>query len=150
MALQRLKTLNRSTLALIIAGAVIATGLFSYTVGQLGRKPVEPVQSAPVNEPIAALGRLEPVSEVVSVSVSTTLNNDRVKQLFVKRGDRVQINQVIAILESYDRLQTALLEAQQQVKVAQSKLAQVRAGVKSGEIAAQQAEIARLQAQLQG
>lgn len=57
---------------------------------------------------------------MVSVSVSTNLNNDRVKQLLVKRGDRVQVNQVIAILESYDRLQTALLEAQERVNVAQS------------------------------
>jgi HlyD family secretion protein len=150
MTLQQLKSLNRSTVVLIITGLAIAGGSFYYTVGQLGRKPVEPVQSAPVNEPIAALGRLEPVSEVVSVSVSTTLNNDRVKQLLVKRGDHVQANQVIAILESYDRLQTALLEAQQRVSVAQAKLAQVKAGAKSGEIAAQQAEIARLQAQLQG
>ena len=150
MTLQQLKALNRSTLALIAAGIAIAAGSFYYTTAQLGQKPAEPVPSAPAQESIAALGRLEPISEVVSVSVSTTLRNDRVKQLLVKRGDRVQVNQVIAILESYDRLQTALREAQQQVRVAEAKLAQVRVGAKSGEIAAQQAEIARLQAQLQG
>jgi HlyD family secretion protein len=150
MALQPLKSFNRSTLALIAAGIAIAAGSFYYIATQLGQKPVEPAPSVSVNEPIAALGRLEPVSEVVSVSVSTTLRNDRVQQLLVKRGDRVQANQVIAILESYDRLNTALLEAKERVRVAQAKLAQVRAGAKTGEIAAQQAEINRLQAQLQG
>ncbi|WP_404789738.1 HlyD family efflux transporter periplasmic adaptor subunit [Altericista sp. CCNU0014] len=150
MTLQQLKTLNRSTIVLIAAGIAIAGGSFYYTMTQLGQKPAAPVQSAPINEPIAALGRLEPVSEVVSVSVATTLRNDRVKQLFVKRGDRVQANQAIAILESYNRLQTALLEAREQVRVAQAKLAQVKAGAKSGEIAAQRAEIVRFQAELQG
>jgi HlyD family secretion protein len=145
-----LKAFKRSTLTLVAAGVAIAAGSFYYTVTQLGQKPAEPTLSQPTNEPIAALGRLEPVSEVVSVSVSTTLNNDRVKRLFVKRGDRVQTNQVIAILESYDRLQSALLEAQEQVSVAQAKLAQVKAGARSGEIAAQQAEIARLKQELQG
>lgn len=56
----------------------------------------------------------------------------------------------MAILDSRDRLQDALLEAQEKVKVARSKLAQVKAGAKSGEIAAQAAQIARFQAELQG
>ena len=53
-------------------------------------------------------------------------------------------------MDSSDRLQKALLEAQEQVGVAQAKLAQVRAGAKSGEIAAQQAQITRFQSELQG
>jgi HlyD family secretion protein len=150
MTLQPLKKLKRSTLILLAIGVTIAAGSFYYTVAQLGQKPTEPVLSQPTNEPIAALGRLEPLSEVVSISVSTTLKNDRVKKLLVKRGDRVRANQVIAILESYDRLQSASLEAQGRVSVAQAKLAQVKAGAKSGEIAAQQAEIARLKQELQG
>ncbi|MBF2048465.1 MAG: HlyD family efflux transporter periplasmic adaptor subunit [Leptolyngbya sp. IPPAS B-1204] len=150
MRLQQLGRLNRSTIALIAAAVAVAGGSFYYSVSQFGRNPAETVPSSPAQEPIAALGRLEPVSEVVSLSVSTTLRNDRVKQLLVQRGDRVQANQVIAILESHDRLQAALLEAQEQVWVAESRLAQVRAGAKSGEIAAQQAEVARLQQQLQG
>jgi HlyD family secretion protein len=89
----------------------------------LGDKTVEPVKSVPIEEPIAALGRLEPVSEVISVSVSTTLRNDRVKQLLVQRGDRVPEGRIIAILESYERLQTALMEARERVSVAQAKLA---------------------------
>jgi HlyD family secretion protein len=150
MTLEQLKTLNRSTVVLIAVGITAAAGSFYYIVAQLGQKHAEPVPSQPVNEPIAALGRLEPISEVVSISVSTALNSDRVKQLLVNRGDRVQANQIIAILESYDRLQSAQLEAQERVSVAQARLAQVKAGARSGEIAAQQAEIAQLEQELQG
>ncbi len=57
---------------------------------------------------------------------------------------------MIAVLDSHDRLQNAVLEARQQVRVAQSRLAQIRAGAKTGEIAARRAEILRFQADLQG
>lgn len=150
MNLQQLKTLNRSTITLAIAGVTIAGGTLYYTASQFGQKPAEPIAVSPVPEPITALGRLEPVSEVVRVAAPTALNNDRVAQLLVKRGDRVQSGQVIAVLGSGNRLQTALLQAQEQVKVAQARLAQVQAGAQSGELAAQRAEITRLQEELQG
>jgi HlyD family secretion protein len=73
-----------------------------------------------------------------------------VAELLMKQGDRVQTGQVIAILDSRDRLQSALREAQEQVRVAQSQLAQVKAGAKAGEIQAQKAIITKLQAELQG
>jgi HlyD family secretion protein len=53
-------------------------------------------------------------------------------------------------MDSRERLQNASLEAQAQVKVARSELAKVKAGAKSGEIAAQAAEIVRLQEELKG
>ncbi len=149
--LQRLKPLNRWTSALIVSGIAITSGSLYYSISQFGQKPAEPVApAAPTIQPITALGRLEPASEVVRVAAPATLNNDRVAQLLVKRGDRVQAGQEIAILDSRDRLQMALLEAQSRVSTAQARLAQVKAGAKSGEIAAQQAEITRLQEELRG
>jgi len=68
----------------------------------------------------------------------------------VQEGEQVQAGQVIAILNAHDRLQDELRQAQEQVQVAQARLAQVQAGAKAGEIQAQQATIARLQAQLRG
>jgi len=44
-------------------------------------------------------------------------------------------------------LQDAVTQAKEQVKIAQAKLAQVKAGAKTGEIQAQQANISRLQAE---
>ncbi|MBD3887322.1 ABC exporter membrane fusion protein [Phormidium tenue FACHB-886] len=152
MNLQSLsKPANRWMLALIVVASTITAGIAYYGISQfVVEKPAENTQTTPTIQSIVALGRLEPETEVTKVSVPATLSNDRVAQLLVKRGDRVQANQVIAILDSRDRLQGALLEAEQQVAVAQAELAQVRAGAKSGELEAQQAEIGRLQAELAG
>lgn len=138
----------------IFASMVVATitvGITYYGISQfVVEKPAEVVQTAPTIESIVALGRLEPATEVTKLSVPATLNNDRIAQLLVKRGDRIAANQVIAILDSRDRISSTLLEAKQQVNVAQAELAQVKAGAKRGEINAQRAEIVRLQAQLAG
>lgn len=150
MSLLPLKAFNRWTVALIALGTAIAGSSFYYAFSRSEPEAVEPVVAVPVDEPVTALGRLEPVSEVVRVAAPTSLNNDRIAQLLVKRGDRVQTNQIIAILDSRDRLQSALLQAQEQVGVAQARLAQVRAGAQSGELVAQQAEIVRLEEELQG
>lgn len=153
MKLQKLpKFLNRSLLTFIVAGTAIAGGITYYGISQVNpeEKTSELIQTAPLPRQIVALGRLEPEAEVIRVSVPATLSNDRIAQLLVDRGDRVKVGQVIAILDSRDRLQDALLEAKEDVKVARTRLAQVKAGAESGEIAAQKAEIANLQAQLQG
>lgn len=146
------KPFSRRTIALIVTSIAIVGISTYYGMTQLkpAKDDIEVVNSTPVLQTITALGRLEPASEVVRVSAPTTLNNDRVAQLLVKRGDRVQAGQLIAVLESRDRLQTAFVEAQERVGNAQAKLAQVKAGAKSGEIAAQQAEITRLEEELQG
>jgi len=68
----------------------------------------------------------------------------------VKEGDRVKVGEVIAIMDSRDRLQASLGEAQEQVQVAKSRLAQVKAGAKQGELGARSATVNRLQAELQG
>ena len=54
--------------------------------------------------------------------------------------------QAIAILDSRDRQQAALDQAQEQVRVAEANLAKVKAGAKNGEIQAQKATIARIRA----
>jgi HlyD family secretion protein len=99
---------------------------------------------------VTALGRLEPVGEVVKLSAPTSNQGNRVEQLLVQEGDRLKKGQVVAILDAYPRLKAALEQADQQVKVAQAQLAVVKAGAKQGEIAAQNAEIARIEAQYQG
>lgn len=58
--------------------------------------------------------------------------------------------QVVAILDSRDRLSDELQQAIEQVKNATAKLNQVKAGVKIGEIRAQQATITQLEAELNG
>ena len=92
---------------------------------------------------VTALGRLEPRGEVIKVSASGAAEGNRIDRLLVKEGDRVKTGQAIAILDSRDRQQAALDQAQKQVRVAEANLAKVKAGAKNGEIQAQKATIAR-------
>ncbi len=108
------------------------------------------VQTAPIIKKVTALGRLEPETEVINLFAPLALDGDRVAQVLVKQGDWVEAGQVVAILASRDRLQAALAEAEEEVSVAQTRLAQVKAGAKTGEITAQKAQITQLEAELQG
>uniref|UniRef100_B8HL01 ABC exporter membrane fusion protein, DevB family n=1 Tax=Cyanothece sp. (strain PCC 7425 / ATCC 29141) TaxID=395961 RepID=B8HL01_CYAP4 len=114
-------------------------------------------QSAPLSAPtiatVTALGRLEPQGEVIHLSAPIscpTCFGNRVGQLLVKEGDQVRVGQIVAILDSRDRLQAAYEQSQEEVRVAEAKLAITRAGAKQGEINAQRAEIAFLEAQRRG
>ncbi|MBW4579282.1 MAG: ABC exporter membrane fusion protein [Tildeniella nuda ZEHNDER 1965/U140] len=148
---QLVKPNNRWMLGWVVGGVLLTGGIAYYGIEQYQQasKPPEPTQPT-IAQSITALGRLEPEQEVINVSVPAALNNDRIAQLLVQRGDRVKAGQVIAVMDSHNRLQKAFLEVQEQLSVAQSKLAQVRAGAKAGEIAAQQAQIARFKSELQG
>lgn len=109
-----------------------------------------PTALLPELKTVTALGRIEPKGKVIKLSATTSSEGSRVEQLLVKEGDRVQPGQLIAILDSRDRLEAALTEAQEQVKVAQANLNRTQAGAKGGEIAAQQATIAKLEAEGRG
>ena len=100
---------------------------------------------------VAALGYIEPAGEVIEVSAPVfTEGAPRVEKLLVQRGDTVKAGQVVAVLDIRDRRQAALEEAQQKVKIAQARLAQVKAGAKSGNLEAQNARYQNTEAELQG
>lgn len=103
-------------------------------------------KTTPAIKTVTALGRLEPDGDVIHLKAPTSTQENRIEQLLVKVGDRIKAGQVIAILNSRDRLQASFRQAQKDVQVAQAKLLQVKAGAKQGEIATQKAEIVRLQA----
>lgn len=137
---------------LAAAVGVVVIGVVGYGVwrSQASQTAASQTVIAPVkSNTVTALGRLEPQGEVIKLSANST-NSNRLEKLLVQEGDRVQVGQVIAILDSRDRLQAAYEQAQEDVRVAQSKLAITQAGAKQGEINAQRAEIVRLQAQRQG
>lgn len=107
--------------------------------------------SVPRVTKITALGRLEPQGEVIAVSASSNGNNsDRVDQILVEEGTQVKAGQVIAVLDSRDRLQAVLERVQGEVGSAHARLAQVKAGAKQGDILAQGARFQRTQAELEG
>ncbi len=107
--------------------------------------------SIPAPQPIravAALGRVEPESSIIKVSVANA-NDSRVDRLLVQEGDRVQAGQVIAILQGLEKQQAAVIEAENNLAIEQAKLEQVQAGSSNfSQIQAQQAVIMQLQAEL--
>jgi HlyD family secretion protein len=141
---------GRRLTRVIAGGAIVMGGLALYGAWRFGQAQSGAQTPIVVREPVAksvvALGRLEPQGEVIQLAA--TSQGSRLAQLFVKQGDRVRAGQVIAALDSRARLQAALEQNRQKVYIAQTKLAQVKAGAKVGEINAQKAEIARSQAQL--
>ena len=137
---------------LVVLGITILglSGVAAWSVWQLRTAQArnEPTEIVPVStiSTVTALGRLEPAGEAVNLTAPTSTQESRVDQLLVREGERVEAGQVIAILDNRDRLQATLQTAKEQVRIARTRLAQVEAGAQAGEIQAQIAEIARLEA----
>lgn len=132
--------------SLIISLIVLSSGVLGFTayyaITKAGNasQPAPVVTSTPKAPPtISSLGRLEPDGEMIKVAPPSALGSSRIAKLLVKEADSVQQNQVIAVLDSFDRAQAAVKQAESQVQVKQSILEQVKAGSKTGDIDAQKA-----------
>lgn len=97
---------------------------------------------------VGALGRLEPGWKIYQVGPASSAEGVRVETLHVEEGDEVKASAVLAVLDTNARRQAALEEAKAQVLIARSRLAQVKAGPKPDEVAAQAAAVAKLKATL--
>ena len=131
----------------LVTTAILATGgITAYSLWQDSQTEVKSnsVTNLPKIKTVTALGRIEPSGEIVQVSASSS---ERVEKLRVKKGDRVAQGQIIAILDSRDHAAAELKQAEEQVRVAEANLAQVKAGAKTGEIEAQKAALSRIGAE---
>ncbi|MEO1006694.1 MAG: ABC exporter membrane fusion protein [Cyanobacteria bacterium J06638_38] len=136
-------------ISMIIAGfTLILGGITIYQLQTANDNSIKvPAETVPEIQTVTALGRLEPSGEIIQVAVSSSAEGNRIEELLVEEGDKIEPGQIIAILDSRDRLAAALNQAQEQVRVTQANLAQVKAGAKTGEIEAQEAAIARIEAE---
>lgn len=124
---------------------LVLGGGVAYRMGISRPTQRSSVVTAPTVETVSALGRLEPQGEVIQVFAPTSAEGARIETLRVTHGQQIRKGDVIAILDTDARRQTALQEAQEQVKVAQAQLSQVELQT---ETEAQEAAIARLKAEL--
>ncbi|HYP02956.1 MAG TPA: HlyD family efflux transporter periplasmic adaptor subunit [Cyanobium sp.] len=131
---------------LLLAALVASGGVGGLLVG-CKPKPSEP---APVAAPrrVSALGRVEPETKIRKVSVSSSLSGDRIEDILVQENTWVTRGTPLARLNSYGTLKASYDEANENVAVAQSKLAQVKAGAKQGEIRAQEFNVQSLERKL--
>lgn len=117
--------LSRQRLALILVLA--AAGLGGWRLHQQ-RQADQQARQAALQAPITtvtALGRLEPVGEVVNVvpPVSTSAGGVvRLKRLLVEEGDPVEPGQLLAEMDSLPRLHRAVEESQAQVAIAETQV----------------------------
>ncbi|MBW4535804.1 MAG: HlyD family efflux transporter periplasmic adaptor subunit [Pleurocapsa minor HA4230-MV1] len=126
----------------IISGCDLNSLAQSQDVTRETKPKVQPAKQ------VVALGKLTPKGEVIKLSVANA-EDSRVNQILVDEGDRVKKDQVIAILQGFENSQRNLEEAEKEVELTQARLAQVQAGEsKQAQLAAQQANISRLESQL--
>lgn len=60
---------------------------------------------------MTALGRLEPAGEIMEISAALGSDGNRIEELLVKEGEQIKPGEVIAVLDSRDRLAAALNRA---------------------------------------
>ena len=131
----------------VLLGWSLVGGSLAVTLGGCGSKaPKAPPVAAPRR--VSALGRIEPETKIRKVSVSSSLSGDRIEQILVEENQVVKAEAPLARLNSYGTLEASLAEANENVAVAQSKLAQVQAGAKQGEIRAQEYKVQSLEREL--
>ena len=139
---------SRLWLSLVAVALVGVSGTVVWRSQQSAQQAESELAAEEIFVPatVTALGRLEPKGETVNLTAPTSTQESRIETLLVKAGDRVEAGDLIAVLDNRTRLQATLQKAQEQVRIAEAKLAQTQAGAKSGELQAQRAEIARLEA----
>ncbi|MBD2551884.1 HlyD family efflux transporter periplasmic adaptor subunit [Limnothrix sp. FACHB-708] len=153
MVIVKFRNFNTLALAASAAAASIALGAIGLSQWNRATAEQQAQSSTPgpvVRSGVTALGRLEPESEVVRLAAPLALDGDRVSELRVREGDQVRAGQVVALLASETVLAAEYNEANRQVQVAEARLAQVRAGAKTGDINSQRAAVNRVQAEWQG
>jgi HlyD family secretion protein len=139
-----------------VGGIGVAIALGSVAIGLgwqpalSGPGPAEPETSAIPLPTVSAIGYLQPTGETLAIAPPPMMGGNRLGRLLVAEGDRVVAGQAIAILDHYDLKDAAFQKAQSQVQIAQAELARVQAGAKAGEIQAQTATIARIDAERTG
>ncbi|MBD2517910.1 ABC exporter membrane fusion protein [Nostoc sp. FACHB-973] len=150
------KSVVRSRI-ILAASLTLAAGLIAlYSLASFWPKAkveissATPTKTTPTKVAVTALGRLQPDGEVTSLNAPNANNGVRVEKLLIKEGDAVKAGQLLAYLENYGRAKTALQQAVDQLQVAKAKLAQVKSGAKTGDIDAQKAAIASLESQYKG
>ncbi len=150
-----LKPPGRGVIGLLVAATFITTGVGFWQVSQIRKAEESKAAATAAATPAAtrnsvtALGRLSPQGEVIKLSAPSASEGARIEILEVEEGDRVSQGQIVAVLDTRDRLEAALQQADKEVKVKQAELAKIQAGAKTGEIGAQKAEVAISEVQRQ-
>lgn len=140
------------------AWLVVLTGvqLCTSCQGSFSRDEPESSTKVPLSEQaetvskISCLGRIEPKGGVVRVSAPYFEGRPSlVTELHVQEGDWVQEGEVIAYLNNKKPFEARVRAAEARIPIMRTRVEQVKEGPKEGDVAAQQAEIARQRSALE-
>jgi HlyD family secretion protein len=135
-----IKMIKKSHLALLLTAAFCVVFISVLSVKWKDNAGAERKTDFQAPGQVSCLGRIVPGERVIRVTVASP---SVVKELKVKRWDQVEKGQILAVLLDYNASLASLREAEARVAVAESQLARVKAGEKTGTIAAQEAVVAR-------
>ena len=135
-------------LGVLVPGLLIGLARWGWQAWHQSQVP----QSAPPvtrSQPmVAALGRIQPEGDIITLSAPSSIEGARVAEILVQEGQAVQPGQVVATLDTTRKRQVEVQLAANEVAIAQARLQQVLAGAKTGEIRGAQARVSRLEAEL--
>jgi len=95
---------------------------------------------------VGCTGRVEPEGGITVIAAAPALGRTPVvARLMVHEGETVAPQQIIATLESLPELDGAVKQAQAHLAVAQSRVAQLQAGARTGDVLALKSEIGRME-----
>jgi HlyD family secretion protein len=89
--------------------------------------------AARVSARVMALGRIEPVSELVRVGAPAAQDSGRLADILIKEGDWVERGDVIAVLDTSPRLTAAFRQAEATLAVRRAALAKLSADLDNQE-----------------
>jgi HlyD family secretion protein len=144
-------TTGRIKWAAIFLIAALAGGawwLFENRQGKSVAQPVSANAAGRVGTPVGVgcIGRVEPENGIIVVAASPALGRTPViAKLLVQEGQMVAPGEVIATLQSLPDLEAAVQQEEARVAIAKSRLAQLEAGARPGDVLALKSELARLQ-----
>jgi len=124
----------------IIVGVLIALIYIRSRAAAISTTATESLQQ-PQRTHVYSLGRLEPAGTILQLMPKSGNEGAIVEQLLVKEGDEVEAGATLAVLDNQARRVAALKESQAKLDAAQARLLQIKAGVKTGDIEAQQAAV---------
>jgi HlyD family secretion protein len=121
-----------------------------YALQQRNPKAAPATPAVEDTQAVSCLGRIEPEDGVIHVAgpyIWGDSHPPRVERLKVREGDEVRRGQALAVFVGRANLEASVAQAQARIARARRRVEQVKAGVSPHDIAAQQSEIARLEAE---
>ena len=148
--LQKLPLNNKLIIVLCLAGLAFAGITTIYSTNQTITKEETEAITPQVIKAVTALGRIEPQNKLIQLAPSPNLGGAKIAQLLVEEGDLVKSGQTIALVDNHKRARATVELARQELRIAEADLAIIKAGAKLGDIKAQEANLKRVKAQLEG